>query len=276
MPLEKAKSYIRQASEIESFASISITGGEPFLYYEDLLEIIKTANSYMFNVTCGTNGFWAKTEEIAGQKLDELINAGLNHMSISVDEFHSVYVPIENIRNIVRATKNRRITVGLTCIATQNSMRLKDITKALGEDIVGYSIIEAPCLPIGNALDKIDQSEFIYENDLSSNKCFSENALTIMPDGSAYPCLLTPAFYLGSLNELPIREIMEKFYQNTYCGILEKYGYEWYVKIIKDNNLPISLKDKYVNLCDACNTLFKKEEYLSQYKTFTEMELDNL
>jgi MoaA/NifB/PqqE/SkfB family radical SAM enzyme len=127
MPLDKAVNYIKQVSEIEGFNTISITGGEPFLYYKDLLEIIKTANSYKFNVTCGTNGFWAKTEEIAGQKLDELISAGLNYLSISVDAFHSKYVPIENIRNILRAARERDISVRLTCIITKGSLNSKDI-----------------------------------------------------------------------------------------------------------------------------------------------------
>jgi MoaA/NifB/PqqE/SkfB family radical SAM enzyme len=268
MPLEKAIRYIKQASEINSFTSIGITGGEPFLYYNDLIEIIKTAKSNQFFVTCTTNGFWAKTEEITGQKLDELIKAGLNHMSVSVDQFHSKYVSIENIRNILRAAKERNFTIKLFCIITKNSMRSTEIRKALGVDIMGYTIIESHCLPIGRALEKIDQSEFIYENDFPSNKCFSENALTIKPDGSAYPCLLTPAFYLGTLNESPLHMIIDKFYQNRCCEIMEKNGYEWFVNTIKKNALPITLKDKYVNLCDVCHTLFNKEEYLYQYQKY--------
>lgn len=265
MPLDKALSYIRQASEIDSITSMGITGGEPFLYYDDLLDIIKAANSYKLVVSCGTNGFWAMTEEIAGQKLDELIHAGLSYLSISVDAFHKEYVSIENVRNILRAAKVRDVSIRLTCTVTKNSMNSTDIAQVLGEDISGFSIIEAPCLPIGNALDRIDSKEFIYEENLPFDKCFSENALTVKPDGSAFPCLLTPALYLGSLNEQSMNMIIDNFCQNSFINSLEKQGCKWLINIIRENKLPIGLKDRYVSLCDVCHTLFKQKEYLDQY-----------
>jgi hypothetical protein len=102
---------------------------------------------------------------------------------------------------------------------------------------------------------------------LKVNKCFNENALTIKPDGSVYPCLLTPALYLGSLDELPISLIVDGVCNNSFFNGLEKNGFEWLINLIKENKLPINLKNSYVNLCDVCHTLFEKKEYLKLYNS---------
>src|SRR3989339_628423 len=69
-------------------AKVHITGGEPFLYYERLLEILKEAKQAGFGKAdmVETNGFWAD-DKLAEEKLREL-EPYVNTLKISCDPFH--------------------------------------------------------------------------------------------------------------------------------------------------------------------------------------------
>lgn len=76
--------------------SVHIGGGEPFLDFQGLLELIRQlkragiALDYM-----ETNAFWAKDKEVTLKRLDQLLRAGGDTLCISVDPFHVEYVPLE-------------------------------------------------------------------------------------------------------------------------------------------------------------------------------------
>jgi len=74
--------------------SVHIGGGEPFLNFEGLLDLLKTARRAGIRVEyVETNGFWASDEAQARRYLDALEDAGGNALCISLDPFHAEYVP---------------------------------------------------------------------------------------------------------------------------------------------------------------------------------------
>jgi len=268
LSVDDSLNFIRQALEIDTIDSVAVTGGEPFLYLDELITITQTAHEYGFSVTCGTNGFWATNEAATNRILNDLSEAGLTSLTISVDEFHQHFIPISCIRNIMRAANEISLNVRISSITTKTSKQLSDIRMMIGDEVNSFEINDYPCLPIGNALKKMESHEFTYSSFVFPDRCFSENALTIKPDGSVYPCLLTPALYLGNAYESNLIDIVRNFYDNQFCRIFERFGYEWFVQVIKNNGLPIALKDNYVSLCDLCHTIFEKKEYIQMYLPF--------
>lgn len=83
-------------------AKIHITGGEPFLYYEHLLEILKAAKRENLGLIdlIETNGFWAVDDKIIERRLKELDELGMQRLKISCDPFHQEYVDIELVRRL--------------------------------------------------------------------------------------------------------------------------------------------------------------------------------
>ncbi|WP_041700302.1 SPASM domain-containing protein [Clostridium sp. BNL1100] len=146
---------------------------------------------------------------------------------------------------------------------------------------MGHYVASSPCLPVGNAENRIKPEDlFIFENSID-NKCSGLSNLVVMPDGSTYPCCyqggFTPALYLGSAKELPLTEIIKNFNGNMYCRTLENHGVKWFVDKIHENNLPIKLKNGgYVGICDVCHTLFHDPEYLKYYEPFLDIEMYNI
>jgi len=77
-----------------SCSSVHIGGGEPFLDFEGLLTLVKTAQKYGIIVEyVETNGYWASSEDKVKDRLKALIDAGVDTLCISVDPFHAEYIP---------------------------------------------------------------------------------------------------------------------------------------------------------------------------------------
>lgn len=101
MPVETAISAWRSLKIlVGDSAKIHITGGEPFLYWERLQEVLQEAKSQKLGKVdlIETNGFWAANEKIVKQRLKRLDELGLHRLKISTDPFHQEYIGIEPVR----------------------------------------------------------------------------------------------------------------------------------------------------------------------------------
>ena len=107
MPVEMALNCWRSLRELADNAKIHITGGEPFLYWERLVEILQEANKNNLGVVdmIETNGFWAVDEGIIKDRLKTLDRLGMNRLKISCDPFHQEYVDIELVRRLAQIAK---------------------------------------------------------------------------------------------------------------------------------------------------------------------------
>lgn len=77
---------------VRGFRSLSFTGGEPFLYYKDLLRLIRCAHEHKIPmIRTGTNAFFMRACNQAGYKskikrmAHELSSSGLRNLWISID-----------------------------------------------------------------------------------------------------------------------------------------------------------------------------------------------
>ena len=89
---ESVASLLRKAG----CCSVHIGGGEPFLYFEGLLRLIRILSKARISVEyIETNAYWASDTDQCKKHLQELMRAGADALCISVDPFHAEYVPIE-------------------------------------------------------------------------------------------------------------------------------------------------------------------------------------
>ncbi|TFG47554.1 MAG: radical SAM protein, partial [Candidatus Brocadiia bacterium] len=71
-------------------AKIHITGGEPFLYWEHLVETLRLAQKEKLGKVdmIETNAFWADSDGLIEQRIRELDELGMDRLKISCDPFH--------------------------------------------------------------------------------------------------------------------------------------------------------------------------------------------
>jgi hypothetical protein len=107
MALADANKWLTELVETQPFDWLTVHGGEPFLYFDILKQIIhKSAELGIPKIGVITNAYWAIDLVKTEHKLKELRRAGLNHITISVDAFHQEYIPIEKMRNAIISASN--------------------------------------------------------------------------------------------------------------------------------------------------------------------------
>jgi len=100
MKLADVERYLKELTNTQPVQAITAHGGEPFLYFELLKQIMKKAKELKLpRRWVITNGYWAKTKAIARRKLVELKEVGLQCITFSVDGFHQEYIPLESVKN---------------------------------------------------------------------------------------------------------------------------------------------------------------------------------
>jgi hypothetical protein len=76
--------------------SVHIGGGEPFLDFDGLIELVQTLTNAGIRVEyVETNAYWATDDQQIKQRLRSLLSAGADTLCISLDPFHAEYVPVK-------------------------------------------------------------------------------------------------------------------------------------------------------------------------------------
>lgn len=108
MTVEDARVYLAETRKLGlTGRDVIITGGEPLLFYERTLDIVRAAAELaMAPIRCvQSNGSWCVNDGLARERFTALRDAGLGGMFFSADPFHQQFVPIENVRRGVRIAR---------------------------------------------------------------------------------------------------------------------------------------------------------------------------
>lgn len=258
--VKKTIEVISKLKEKENINTVGITGGEPFLYFEDLIYIMKESKKLSMNITFTSNGFWGKNYNDAFEKLKILKDIGVEFFTLSVDSYHKQYVPYSSIRNIVLIAKEFDMKVIINSVSTKKGGRLKEVLAEIEDVLLGCTLLEIPCVPSGHAAERIDMDDLLYMDKMPEGICKLMNILTIMPNGDVYPCCSeagqTKALYMGNIHKNTVEEILSNFYSNIICHDIAfkgpKYIMDEYLKEEK-----AGMRNRYVSMCDLCHELFK-------------------
>ena len=82
---------------------VHLTGGEPFLFFELLLEGTRIATELGITAYVETSAAWCVSEERAAERFRELREAGLAAVLVSCSPFHAERIPPIRTLNAVRA-----------------------------------------------------------------------------------------------------------------------------------------------------------------------------
>ncbi len=141
-------------------AKVHLTGGEAFLYWEHLEQILIEAQKQNLGKVdlIETNGFWATDEKIIHSRIKRLNELGMNRLKISVDPFHQEFVDIEIVRRLAQAAKeilgDERVLVRWEKYL-DNPVDMKKISDVARMQEYIKAIEEYPCRFNGRAAGKL-------------------------------------------------------------------------------------------------------------------------
>ena len=88
-------------------ARIHLTGGEPFLFFDRLSEIVQQAHRSGLTPieSIETNGAWALDESTIRERIEFLDRHGMDKLKISWDPFHAEFVDVQPVRRLVETAR---------------------------------------------------------------------------------------------------------------------------------------------------------------------------
>jgi MoaA/NifB/PqqE/SkfB family radical SAM enzyme len=201
-------------------AKIHITGGEPFLYWEHLLEILEQAQKQSLGKVdlIETNGFWATSEKLVRQRLKRLDELGINRFKVSTDPFHQEYVDIEPVRRLAEIATEilgpERVLVRWQKYL-ENPINMKGLSPAELEKQYIVAVKDYLCRFTGRAAGKL--AELVASKPIETFigiNCKSDflgaKGVHIDPFGNVFSSTCS-GIIISNVNMTPLEEIWKQF-----------------------------------------------------------------
>lgn len=281
---KKIMSRIKNICDNDEIKTILITGGEPFLKYDFLIEVVKVITSYNKEVILYTNAYWASTIDIVKEKLNKLKDVTL--IMTSVDRYHQKFIPLKNVKNLVKGAQEIGFYNGIVLTLEPDDEEFEIEVREKFSDISNeyFEIITQPISLIGRAENLYDKYSSYFENNIPKGIC-SLMTSVIDESGNFFGCCciheklpIENPFYYGNIDEDNFSNIFKRFKEDIVSLGLRTLGPKRLFELVEEkhkNQFEKFKKSKYLkdDMCRFCLDLFTipgvynsvKEELNSKY-----------
>jgi hypothetical protein len=205
-------------------ARVHITGGEPFLYFDRLCEIMLHAKNNRLRPaeTIETSAAWATDDRTIAQRLALLDDLGFDRLKISWDPFHAEFVEKDSVHrlfdNATRILGPDRVLVRWQKYLQQPVKSCSDTDGDWPQTCLS-AVNDYPCRFTGRAARTIAElfaSKTIES--IASENCASDflsaKGIHIDPFGNVFSGLCS-GINLGNVNSTPLPEMWRRFDPST-------------------------------------------------------------
>lgn len=273
------KEIVLEFSKNPNIELISFTGGEIFLNYKLLEQLLVITKTYNKKVTLISNGFWGSSKKLLQKFFSDFKKYNVVALTISYDEYHAPFVKLKSVKNIFEyRMKYPEIDVSLNMAVTKDKMS-DDILRELGSSILGIRITKFPMITVGAAKDRISKDNIhnFYNIERDKNLLYCPGyEIVYHHDGEIYPCC-SPAIFETkiSLREekyQTLERTVEKLNSNLLLYIVRKEGFNWFLDILKEQGLltEFEIPLDFPSVCSICSSLFNTKEKIDFFKPYME------
>ena len=256
MELGRAKEIIREMADV-GVGGISFTAGEPFIYFDDLLELVSLCSELQMYTRIVTNSYWAKSQEEAEQRLGLLHQCGLCQLRMSYSRWHQQHVPRQNVLNAATACVKNGIDYFISFVT--DFTEEDDLYEQFLRDN-DLKFFPEPVIYAGRAEDIGRKTIF---TDYQANCCTMNPYLA--PDLTMYACCdagshftKTHFFLLGNLLNNSIDQLFSKSETDPLYNCIRSMGISNIASFAGVKAREIVSYRK----CDLCKKLFDSQETL--------------
>ncbi len=275
------KKAVDDAEEIPSIYTIAISGGEPTLFLNRLLQAVRYAYYKGFNVRVVTNAWWASTIEQSRKLVSMLKNAGLNELNVSYDDFHKPWLEKyggeRNIVNAVRAAveEGLRVAIAVVRYSENDIINRSYIINLLKKNNIiseNITIIEDYVYRFGRGvsiepdIDKKHYNKQILRLKMPCNEIGT--TLAIHPDGTVMACCghiirdkAARIVTIGNLTREPLLDIIKRMWRNPFYWWLSIKGPHAVLdELLKVDVESLIKKYRIYSRCELCRLIGTKYE----------------
>lgn len=271
---------IKEAKRI-GMTGVGVSGGEPFLLRQMVLELTSLAKQERLNVNLATNAFWAKHYEKAVKILGQLKALGFrppqDSISVSAGQYHLPHIPRDCSLNLIKAyravfnTSLPRLDFEYVVGNEQILSEYKSYLASEGITETDYKLVKRTVFQTtGNS--HIKAKEVINKRPASEYQdlCPWTKDLIVEPSGDVYPCCgfnrYNKGIVIGNIQNQTLEEITDGAQVMPVMMLLKRYSFAYLHKLLAQE---FQIECNADGLCDICEIIFSKQEHVdylvSQY-----------
>ncbi len=243
---------------------IHLTGGEAFLYWDHLQEILTAGQQQNLGKVdlIETNGFWAVSDNIIRQRLKRLDELGMQRFKISTDPFHQEYIDIEPVLRLaeiaIEMLGPQRVLVRWRKYLDK-PVQMKDLSPAERHQHYIQTMKNYPCRFTGRAAGTL--AELVAQQpveSLAAMNCRSDvlgaKGVHIDPFGNVFSGTCS-GIILGNVNQTPLEDIWKQFHpsQNEFINTLFNSGPVGLLE--KAESAGYQKRKLYASKCHLCTSI---------------------
>ncbi len=283
-----AAEMIGQAAAL-GVPAIKFTGGEALLYSQEILALTDLAHRKGMSVGVVTNGYWAPTAEKGVRFLRPLVEAGLNEVDISVDQWHRAFLTADQVGHAIRAARcfaNLKVLL-YRVLKTSETPEDPDFYAEMGlaPDEITFESCNANDMirqsgrnPAGRVLvrwasvSRVGRGANLPQGDALEAPCAAVHSFAcrevtrapvLLPDGTLFACCSgsVPApLHAGNLNEMSLAAVQKRMESNPLLQLIAVRGPKHLRDALasqqKDRELPITCD----SMCDLCKGVLSRTD----------------
>ena len=232
-----------------------ITGGEPFLQFDRLVAIVKHGGTLGAEISCMTNAFWARNDEIAARKLTLLKDAGPSSLGVSASRFHQQFVPLHRVQRALKIAMRLGVLTELKAAVTLQDLKPAGAVSHWNGQVSTDLINMFPVLPHLRDGQTLPEEEYYREPGIPHHQCPGD-AVCVDFNGIARSCcsLGTENTFLriGDTRQSPLKEIHQTFENAGKQRILREQGPIEFARGAIAAGMGHRLRKAYAGPCDLC------------------------
>ncbi len=237
---------------------MSFSAGEPFLYFNEIAELVKLCKQIGIFTRIVTNSFWAKSAEASESLVSELKEKGLCQLRLSYSRWHQKNVNRNNVLNAARSCQKLGLSYFISFV-TDFSIEDDPHEQFLRDH--GLLFFPEPVIYAGRAASFKRRK---IMTDYQANCCDMNPYLT--PDLDMYACCdagshfpETSFFHLGNLNDNTIEQLFTKTETNQLYSFIRTMGISTIASFSGMKAREIITYSK----CELCRKLFNSPRTLA-------------
>jgi len=248
---------------------VSFSGGEPLLYFDEIMKHVQQARGNGISSSLVTNGVWCNAKESTESKIRLLKDAGLTSLEISYDNFHrEAGAKVEHIKTIITECKKQGIGVGVKRVKgpTKNKDRFIIEKELRGFKEIGCEFQVVDLSPSGAASVNFSPTDYRYAKVPIEKITECEGIGTIvtyLANGTLMPCCADPLvdmdrdhdctlLRLGNIYEDKLEVGIKRLKNNLYLSILAILGPIGFKLLAEEYPNHIAWPEVLRSTCDFC------------------------
>jgi MoaA/NifB/PqqE/SkfB family radical SAM enzyme len=241
----------------------SITGGEPFLDFPLLLEIVAFGAKLGAGMSCVSNAYWATSDSKARALLGELKSAGLYALGVSTSRFHQQFIKRERVERALQLAKEFGLWTMLKCPLTSADVHEEPSLLAWARAAGAHALEAFPVLPYLRKGAALPDRDYLRKPGIPEGVCPAP-VVTIREDGKAYTCCTPGGFEeflsLGNVFEHSLEGTYRLFHLQGRQRILRFHGPAFFAKALVEKGKGHRLRSAYASVCDLCSHIASDPE----------------